>query len=156
MSGDTIQLCHHFSRLLLLLLLLLVLLLLCRSTPLLASLSRVLNRFLKLSFHSVSDLMEVRRALMPTIQARGGGVGGGVPRLPLPLPYRWSLWCRISYCCTISPSSSLTLRSSEIFKPARESSHCTVQHRSAVFQSRGSPMLTDKVCTSKALLLIAA
>lgn len=27
------------------------------------------DRFLKLSFHSVSDLMEVKRALMPTIQA---------------------------------------------------------------------------------------
>ncbi|CAB1097507.1 unnamed protein product [Ectocarpus sp. CCAP 1310/34] len=32
-------------------------------------LSGKLRRFLKLSFHSVADLMEVKRALMPTIQA---------------------------------------------------------------------------------------
>ena len=33
-------------------------------------LSSSINRFLKLSFHSVADLMEVKKALMPTIQVR--------------------------------------------------------------------------------------
>lgn len=33
--------------------------------------SSSIDRFLKLSFHSVADLMEVKKALMPTIQVRG-------------------------------------------------------------------------------------